>query len=67
MIPRNTDFADEIVLLKRENERMKKRLDRIDVLFNQAQNMIDALKFELIDIKRVVDTAQWEMDVGRRD
>jgi hypothetical protein len=46
---------------------MKKRLDRIDVLFNQAQNMIDALKYELTDIKRVLDTAQWEMDVGRRD
>ena len=59
------DIVDEFVLLRRENDRMRKRLDRIDVLFNQAENLIEILKLELTDIRRSVETTEREMKNGR--
>lgn len=59
------DIVDEMVLMKRENDRLKKRLDRIDVLFNQAENLIEILKLELTDIRRSVEATEREMRNGR--
>ena len=59
------DIVDEITLMRKENHRLKKRLDRIDNLFNQAQNLVELVKLEMIDIKRNVENLQKEMENGR--
>lgn len=59
------DIVDEITLMRKENDRLKKRLDRIDNLFNQAQNLVELVKLEMIDIKRNVENLQKEMENGR--
>ena len=65
MAHQRIDIVDEITLMRKENERLKKRLDRIEVLFNQAQNMVDMIKLDLVDIKRIVETTQKEMHNGK--
>ena len=64
MIHRKIDIVDEITLMRKENERLKKRLDRIEVLFNQAQNMVDLIKMDLVDIRRLVETTESDMKRG---
>lgn len=59
------DIVDEFTMLRKENDRLKKRLDRIEVLFNQAQNLVELVKIELIDIKRNVETMESEMKNGK--
>jgi regulator of replication initiation timing len=59
------DIVDEITLMRKENDRLKKRLDRINNLFNQAQNLVEVVKLEMIDIKRNVETLQREMQNGK--
>ena len=59
------DIVDEMVLMKRENDRLKKRLDRIDVLFNQAENLIELVKLEVTDIRRSVEATEREMRNGK--
>lgn len=49
------DFVDEVTLMRKENDRLKKRLDKIDALFNEAQGIVDLVKLELIDINRNVE------------
>ena len=64
MIHRKIDIVDEITMMRKENERLKKRLDRIEVLFNQAQNMVDLIKMDLVDIRRLVETTESDMKRG---
>ena len=59
------DIVDEMTLMRKENQRLKKRLDRIDVLFNQAENLIEILKLDLTDIRRSVEATEREMKNGR--
>ena len=59
------DIVDEMTLIRKENQRLKKRLDRIDVLFNQAENLIEILKLDLTDIRRSVEATEREMRNGR--
>ena len=65
MIHRKIDIVDEITMMRKENERLKKRLDRIEVLFNQAQNMVDLIKMDLVDIRRLVETTESDMKNGK--
>lgn len=65
MIHRKIDIVDEITLMRKENDRLKKRLDRIEVLFNQAQNMVDLIKMDLVDIRRLVETTESDMKNGK--
>lgn len=58
-------IVDEMTLMKKENQRLKRRLDRIDVLFNQAENLIEILKLDLTDIRRSVEATEREMKNGR--
>jgi hypothetical protein len=64
MIHRKIDIVDEITIMRKENDRLKKRLDRIEVLFNQAQNMVDLIKMDLVDIRRLVETTESDMKRG---
>lgn len=64
MIRMKIDIVDEITIMRKENERLKKRLDRIEVLFNQAQNMVDLIKMDLVDIRRLVETTESDMKRG---
>jgi predicted nucleic acid-binding Zn-ribbon protein len=65
MTHRRIDIVDEFTMLKKENDRLKKRLDRIEVLFNQAQNLVELVKIEVTDIKRNVETMESEMKNGK--
>jgi len=65
MTHRRIDIVDEFTMLRKENDRLKKRLDRIEVLFNQAQNLVELVKIEVIDIKRNVETMESEMKNGK--
>lgn len=65
MTRKKIDIVDEVTLMRKENDRLRKRLDRIDVLFNQAENLVEIVKLELIDIRRSVETTEREMRNGR--
>lgn len=65
MTHRTIDIVDEFTMLRKENDRLKKRLDRIEVLFNQAQNLVELVKIEVTDIKRNVETMESEMKNGK--
>ena len=52
-------------MLRKENDRLKKRLDRIEVLFNQAQNLVELVKIEVTDIKRNVETMETDFKLVR--
>jgi len=65
MTHRRIDIVDEFTMLRKENDRLKRRLDRIEVLFNQAQNLVELVKIEVIDIKRNVETMESEMKNGK--
>ena len=65
MTHRRIDIVDEFTMLRKENDRLKKRLDRIEVLFNQAQNLVELVKIEVTDIKRNVETMESEMKNGK--
>lgn len=59
------DIVDEVTLMRKENDRLKKRLDRLDVLFNQAENLIELVKLEVTDIRRSVEATEREMRNGK--
>jgi regulator of replication initiation timing len=65
MTHKRIDIVDEFTMLRKENDRLKKRLDRIEVLFNQAQNLVELVKIEVTDIKRNVETMESEMKNGK--
>ena len=65
MTRQKIDIVDEMTLMRKENDRLRKRLDRIDVLFNQAQNLVEMLKLDLTDVRRSVETIEREMRNGR--
>ena len=64
MDPQKIDFVDEVTLMRKENKRLKKRLDRINLLFNEAENLVELVKLELIDIRRSVETMERETRNG---
>lgn len=61
------DIVDEFVLLRRENDRLRKRLDRIDVLFNQASNIVEILKLEISDARRSIELIEQDFMIQRTD
>lgn len=65
MTHRRVDIVDEFTMLRKENDRLKKRLDRIEVLFNQAQNLVELVKIEVTDIKRNVETMETDFKLVR--
>ena len=65
MIRQKIDIADEFVLLRKQNEKLRNRLDRIDVLFNQANNLITILNDELNEIKDFLEKAEKDVKNGQ--
>ena len=65
MSHRSIDIVDEFVFLRRENERLKKRLDKIELPFVQASALIDDVKREVESVKKTVETVEMEMKNGK--
>lgn len=55
------DYAEEFLFLKKENNRIQKRLDKIEQLFAEAYRLIYTIKYEVDEVRK------WERLADRAD
>lgn len=46
-------------------KRTRKRIDRIETLLSEAKNLVDMVKLDLAELRRLVETTEKEMKNGR--
>lgn len=54
-----------LVLTRLKINKPRRRVDRIEILLTEAKSIVDIMKRELTDIRRLIETTEKEMRDGR--